>query len=872
MRRPKRHVPFENFMTSKPLTLIAALCALIVFPQVMLSANCPSTIWSTRQTRVDGPRDIRSLQTVDVDRDGKLDLVGLIDVDASDGTFGELSLWHGLGDGTFAPPVSLGTTDLEQVSVADINNDGIPDLVMTSNYYNLLIVRFGNGTGFDPPISQDLNYSSRHFAVVHFNGDVFADVVTMDSYGTIAVNRGDGHGHFTESRRFTVPQYCTGIVAADFDGDGLTDIAYSYSYSSSTNGVNVAFQNADGSFGAPLVLPTPTYPTALEVGDLDEDGLPDLVTVLSTAYLARDPAVLVYRNLGNRHFDRSDLSTGIGGMNGNVSAVHLYDVNGDNHLDIVAAAAANGAVIGTGYLFTYAGKGDGTFRSPTLYATTDTYSTDSIALGDFDGDQVPDLALGAYQHFVTARSTCATQVFLYTASPVITLGQSAPLRALVSGLAASTPLPRGTVTFREGMTTLGSADVDATGLASLDVSGLSLGNHTVTATFAGNSEEGAGTSQSIVQNVITGATTTTIVFPQAPSAYGTPYTFNVVITSQYGSSFNACYILNFDGVDTRQCSHSVTLNLSPGQHTLTASFPGDTFYPPSTSGPQTFTTAKATPGFTYSGDLTVRAGNVHVLKFSVTGPTGTVPTGTVQLMRGNTLVTGTTVPGNGNVMTLSTTLALGEYDMVAVYSGDTLFKSASINLTLAVVANAPLAIHARGLQNFISIRAVLPANTTSLLLSRRVSGAGEQAWQPVNSWSMLNDIDNAALTRGVLYDYRLDAAVSDGSLQSSNIDTAMLFTDDPIVSGTSVVRRTHFEELRLLINSRRAIAGLAPFTFDSTYVNSPVIRAGHLASLRAALAEMRLTLGMEPASFTNAATPGSTIKAIDLIELRQQAQ
>jgi hypothetical protein len=847
-------------MTSRRFAVVATLCVLSTFAQA-LSADCLSAIWSTRQSRLDGAGMIRSLQTVDYNRDGKLDLVGLIDP-TNLGNQGVLNLWPGLGDGTFAPPVSLGTSDLEHVEVVDINNDGIPDLVMT-NRFSQLLVRLGNGTGFDPPMIQNLDYTANQFVSVHLNGDGFADLV-MQGFDVIVVYHGDGHGHFTETRRLNATPLVTAVVAADFDGDGLTDIAYAIRpYSGATGSVNVAFQRADGSFEPPLVIPVPDWPSDLAVGDLNEDGLPDLVTLNYNSIYARDPAVVVILNLGSRAFSRSDLTTGISAKVGEMISVRLADVNGDNHLDIVA-----GAVNG-GYVLSYAGKGDGTFRSPTLYASP--FSTlYSIALGDFDGDHVPDLAIGNYQSFVTARSSCGTQVYLHTVSPVLTLGQSAPLRALVSGLASSTPLPRGTVTFREGMTTLGSAAIDATGFASLDVSGFPIGSHTLTADFSGNSEALPATSQDIVEKMTNVASTTKFVFPPAPSVDGKPYTFTVDVRNQFGNSYapGPCFVLSVDGVESNRCSYQVTLTFSAGPHTLIATFLGDTITPPSTSGPVMITTVQPPPSFAYSsGALTVREGENHQLQFSITGPAGKVPSGTARLLNGSTLLGNATV-SSATVM-LTATLTRGTYAVTAVYSGDTNFAGGTVNLTLTVLPYVPLAIHASSRPNAISIRAVLPDFTTSMTLYRRVSGSGD-AWQVINGWTVQSEFDSVLLTRGVLYDYRLDV-VADGNMLSSNIDSALLFTDDPVVAGATVVKRVHFDELRLLINALRANAGLAPFSFDSSYAG-PLVRASHLASLRTALTEARLALGMSAPSYTDAASSGTRIKAIHVVELRQQAQ
>ncbi|HEX7140637.1 MAG TPA: Ig-like domain-containing protein, partial [Vicinamibacterales bacterium] len=478
---------------------------------------------------------------------------------------------------------------------------------------------------------------------------------------------------------------------------------------------------------------------------------------------------------------------------------------------------------------------------------------------------------GLYQKFLAAKYSCATQVYLFSASPVISVGQSAPLRALVSGFGNNTPQPRGTVTFREGATVLGVADVDATGYAALDVAGLSNGNHNIAADFSGNASVPAATSGIFVQTVTIYTTTTTIALPSPPYVYGTPLSFNVnILSNSNNQSLYESYNLSVDGVTTKHFtgSNPVTLSLGAGTHTLNAAFSGDTLYPPSSSGPVQVTVAKATPSIALTGGaLTVRLGVAHTLQFTIQGPIGYAgPTGTLQMTEnGNVITTGNLSSGTA---TLTATLQRGSHDVVIAYSGDGNFNATSIPLTLTVLPNVPLSIEARGLQNAISIRAVLPANTTSTALYRSPSGAG--SWLLVNGWTPDFNLDTSVTTRGVLYDYRL-TVIASGVTQTSNIDSALLFTDDPVVTGTTPVRRVHFDELRLSINALRSIAGLPPFNFDPSY-SGTLIRASHIASMRTALTEARQALGMSLPGFTDTITTGTPVRGVHIQELRDQSR
>jgi hypothetical protein len=815
---------------------------------------------------------VRALHAVDYDGDGVQDVVGVVDQTNASGS-GTLSLWHGLGDGTFAVPVSLDVTNILDLVVTDLNNDTRKDLVaLTSD--GKIVVKLGNGTGFDASKTLTLDYTPYRFTSVRFDNDGYDDLVVASiSLDSFVVYHGVGDGTFTEAKRVSAPGISQ-IAAADFDGDGRVDVAYGNLYGPT---VNVAFQNADGTFGTPVVLQSGVtsapdgyrdFPSALVTGDIDEDGKPDLVVANWEEY---GPAacVAVFRNNGSRAFTRSTMIPRSWNASGDFDTLLLTDVNGDGHLDIVAGSV-NGSTV-----MTFMGNGDGTFLSPTYYDKQDHFF--SVAIGAFSSDGSKGLAAGLYQRFVAARYSCATQVYLFSDSPVISVGQSAPLRVLVSGFGASTAQPRGTVTFREGATQLGSADVDQTGYASLDVSGLALGDHTITADFSGNATVPAGTSSSFTQKVTSYTTTTTIVLPASPSVYGVPFTFNVnIFSTYYNNTTLQWYTLMADGVSSKlYSSNAVTLKLTGGSHTLNATFAGDAISPPSSSGNVQVTTAKATAAISApTGSLTVRLGTAHSLQFVIQGPAGYAgPTGTLTMTENGSVITSGTVSNGGGVQdsgsaTLSATLQRGAHDVIVSYSGDGNFNPATLAVTLTVLPNVPLAIEARGLQNAISIRTVLPANTTSMALYRSPYAAN--TWTLVNGWTPDVELDSGVPTRGALYDYRL-TVIASGATLTSNVDSAMLFTDDPVVSGTVAIKRAHFDELRLAVNALRATAGLAAFDFDSSY-SAAFVRASHLLSLRAALTEARQALGMVAPVFTNAVTSGTPIRAVDVQELRNQAR
>lgn len=461
------------------------------------------------------------------------------------------------------------------------------------------------------------------------------------------------------------------------------------------------------------------------------------------------------------------------------------------------------------------------------------------------------------------NSSCGSQVLLTSVSWTIGAGQTARLRAIVGGVTPLTPLPRGTVTFREGATVLGTSDVDANGVAMLDHAGFAIGNHTLTADFSGNAWLGSAQSNSFVQRVFAWSTSTTMTI--CASTHGEPFQSTVVPHDDLNNQNTAgwCY-LTVDGVTEpykRNTNFPITLTLNAGPHTMSAEFLGG-YVPPSTSPTYSFTTAKHAVYVAKTGDTTKRAGTAHSIQITVTATTAPVPTGTVDFFC-DTMSLGS-VALSGGVASLTTTIPRGSYDCRAIYTGDANYLNGSNAFTLNALADAPLAIDARALAtSSLAIDAVFPDNASSLTMYRRVHGT--EAWSVVTSWTQFWQRDDGPLTRGVLYDYRLDAVVS-GNTISSNIDSALLF-NDPILAVGNTVKRIHFTELRDAINALRASAGLAPFAFDSTF-SLPIVRAAHLIEMRDAVAEARQTLGMAPMTFLEPAPAGVTIKRVHLDELR----
>ncbi|NYF77944.1 FG-GAP-like repeat-containing protein [Granulicella arctica] len=304
---------------------------------------------------------VNNAYAVDINDDGFTDIIGF---DYNNNT---MITWLNLGNGTFNAAVTtlLDTTYgyPNDVLVQDVNGDGKPDLIFT--------------------MSQRVSLTS---------ANIFLEIMPGKGDGTFSTPTTSQVQEFSVAASVVLPSY-NGVAVGDINDDGKLDIAVAIderlSQSTGQYVVTTALGNGDGTFGQlgttiPVSVPatssngfTVDYnSTGVQFVDLNNDGKLDVATDINGALMAA-------LGQGNGSFSTAVSST-FSQIVG-VTQMLFADLNGDGKPDLIAGGDTLGI---------YLGNGDGTFAAPltTAQYVVDPTTEQGIALADFDGDGIPDVA------------------------------------------------------------------------------------------------------------------------------------------------------------------------------------------------------------------------------------------------------------------------------------------------------------------------------------------------------------------------------------------------------------------------------------------------------------------------------------------------
>jgi hypothetical protein len=322
-----------------------------------------------------------AVATGDLNGDGFDDLV------VANSTTANLSVLINKGDGTFFDPVNLssGGKTPQDVVIADFDGDHKLDLAVANPGSGSIAFLKGHGDGtFDAPLLT-LTPKFKPFALAadDLNGDSLQDLVAVSkTSSTVEVLPGDGTGKFTPGTPVkTIGRAPVDVVVADFNADGKLDVATANSGSN-----NISFFAGDGAGGlaAAVTFRTGLHPTGLAVGDLNNDGKLDLAV---SNQLSRFVSVLLgVGNAGGPQF-QPQLRIAVPGPHLS-SAIAIGDFNGDHIADLALANSVGDS------LTVLLGSGAAIYSQPyefKLGQFENSTKVSALALDDLDHDGQLDL-------------------------------------------------------------------------------------------------------------------------------------------------------------------------------------------------------------------------------------------------------------------------------------------------------------------------------------------------------------------------------------------------------------------------------------------------------------------------------------------------
>ena len=361
--------------------------------------------------------------TADFNGDGKADLATMDIVSFT------VSVLMGNGDGTFRALAAYALPcQPVHMTVGDFVKDGKPDLLIVCIASPSVYVLPGRGDGtFGAPILTTAPVGVLGFldylrpGIGDFNGDGFLDVAFLSFdvtaaasspiSGSLYVMLGHGDGMFGSAQ---LVQNVTGasVSTGDFNKDGKLDLVVSSPKNLTLQAVSgtppaagpitILLGNGDGTFRAGNSYNMMFGPGPITVGDVNGDGISDLVVD------GLGGGVAVLTGKGDGTFTQTYGQAVLG--NGTVGLPVLAAFRGTSTPDIALPMA----FCCQGSVDFLVGKGDGTFGTLTP-VSTGIVST-SVVSADFDGDGRPDLAAVSFPLSLITLTNLMNYVF-HTGGP-----------------------------------------------------------------------------------------------------------------------------------------------------------------------------------------------------------------------------------------------------------------------------------------------------------------------------------------------------------------------------------------------------------------------------------------------------------------------
>jgi hypothetical protein len=471
-----------------------------------------------------------------------------------------------------------------------------------------------------------------------------------------------------------------------------------------------------------------------------------------------------------------------------------------------------------------------------------------------------------------------------SANPAST-GQSVILTATVSSSIAA---PTGSVTFKNGAASIGTATLSAGGglssTATLAITTLPGGTDSITAVYIATPNFGASTSPILSQVINVPATTATVASSQNPSSYNQPVAFTATLTSSNAAPTGSVTFM--DGSTTigsgtlasagglSSTATLITPALPVGTDSITVVYAATPNFGGSTSSALSQIVNPDSATATVASSLNPSSSNQPVTLTATLSGSYAAPTGSVTFMDGaNAIGTATLTPGGGlsSSATLTTsTLPTGTDPITVVYAATQDFAAATsavfsqvVNPATSTTATVTSSVNPAGAGQSVTLTATLvglfaaPTGSVTFMEGSTVIGSGTLT--AAGSLSSTATLAISALPVGTDPITAVYAATANfGAATSAVFNQVVNLAGTTATIAASLSPSIYGQPVTFtatLSSSNAAPTGSVTFMDGSTAIGTATVAPGGGLSSTATLTTSALPVGNDPITVVYAATP-----------------